>query len=349
MQPKRLSLQPFIVKNNPYTQLNRILIFLQPIITLIAKKLNMKKRTIIYWIAAIVCSAMLSSYHAGPAAANGWDCTGAESDFQNPTGCSTGGGCHSNAATPGINVSVELDSAGIPTTHYKGGMTYIVKIKGVNTTSSNLPFYGFQLGCITGTNSVTTPTPTGSWSSSLPSGTHVAPPHSSWFTVPVVEQSYSLSPTSGTGGNGTVYSQSISWTAPLSGTGTISMWLALNAVNGNSNADAGDLWNTTHLAISELGFTGINDVAANSFSLNVYPNPAQTHLNFSYSLIETSNVSAQLYDLEGKVVINLMNESQNAGEKNISIPLSENIQVGIYLLKVNINDSQILKKVIISH
>src|ERR1051326_6661451 len=99
------------------------------------------KSIVVIW-AGIVTYFMLNSYSAGPGT-SGWDCTGGENGLGNPAGCSN---CHGTVATTGITVAVELDSVGIPTTHYKGGMHYTVKVSATNTTTSNLPKFGLQLG-----------------------------------------------------------------------------------------------------------------------------------------------------------------------------------------------------------
>ncbi|MEI6507175.1 MAG: T9SS type A sorting domain-containing protein [Bacteroidota bacterium] len=308
----------------------------------------MKKRTFIYWVAAIICGTMFSSYNAGPGS-QGWDCTGAETGLNNPTGCSAGNGCHSSSANTGIAVSVELDSVGVPTTHYKAGMTYTLKLTGTNNTISNLPKFGFQLGCIKGSAAAVTPVPTGSWVSPTPTGTHLAAPQAQNFVVPMLEQTTALAPTSGTGGVGTIYSKTFTWTAPVSGTGTISMWAVLNAVNGNNNNDAGDLWNTTHLVINEWpANTGISSIGENNMRIKIFPIPAQNNLNFSYTLNQSSSVTIQLFDLQGKVVTTLLNEDQTAGEKNLNVPFLDNLRNGIYFVKVIIDDKQLLNKIVIS-
>src|ERR1035437_4216498 len=143
----------------------------------------MKKRNIVLGLAALCSYFIITSYKEGPGSYAGYDCTGVESGLSNPTGCS----CHSSSATTGIGVVIELDSVGVPTTHYKGGLTYTVKIKGTNNTTSSFPKFGFQMGSIKGSVAAVTPTNAGTWSTSCPTGTHYAAPQANNYVVGVVE------------------------------------------------------------------------------------------------------------------------------------------------------------------
>src|ERR1035437_2810016 len=132
----------------------------------------MKKNTFIFLLAACAGSLIISGYHGG-AGNNGYDCTGAETGLGNFAGCT--GGCH--AASTSITVALELDSAGVPTTNYIGGMAYTVKITGTNTSTAPLPKYGFQIGSIKGGTTLVTPVNAGTWGPAYPAGTHYAVPN----------------------------------------------------------------------------------------------------------------------------------------------------------------------------
>ena len=306
----------------------------------------MKKRNLVIALTGLCLYFMITGYHAGPGT-NGYDCTGAETALGNPVGC-TGGGCHAVSATSGIAVTIELDSAGIPTTHYKGGMNYTVKIKGTNNTTSSLPRFGFQMGSIKGSSSVATPTDAGTWSMTCPPNTHYSAPQAGNFVVGVVEQSTQLTPTTGNGAQGTTYVESFSWTAPAAGTGTISFWAALMGVNNNGSQDAGDLWNTNHAVISEwTSSTAVNDLSQNKFDVNVFPNPVSDYLELVYTLSERSTVSVKLIDLSGKMVADLLNETQPAGNQTMNLKLPDGLGKGIYFLRTNFNNDQIVKKIVV--
>lgn len=206
----------------------------------------MNKATFVYLIALCGISLIVCSY-AGGASSHNIEGTGAETGLGNSAGC--GQGCHTSGTTTTINI--ELDSAGIPTTRYVAGKSYTVKLTGKNTSTTSLPKFGFQIGSIVGASATTTPVNAGSWVAPFPTNTKYVAPKAGKFVVGIVEQTAALAATSGSGGNGTTYVQTFNWTAPASGTGTISFWAVINAVNGNGS-DSGDKYNTGHVTITEL-------------------------------------------------------------------------------------------------
>ena len=263
----------------------------------------MKKKVVFALTALFASSYLLSSYHNG-AAHGGWDCTGAETacsgTFAGLTGCASGSGCHAPSVTSTIAVALELDSAGVATTHYVAGGSYTVKITGTNSTGTSLPKYGFQLTSITGTASAATVTQAGTFASTgLPASTQISAPYPTYTHLYVAEQSAAISVT------GTTFTQSFAWTAPAAGTGTISFWGAANFVNGNTGADAGDKWNTNSLVINEWAHaSGVENIVIGSSSgIKVYPNPVNDLLNLSVNGSE-GNYGVMAYTLSGKVLLN---------------------------------------------
>lgn len=274
---------------------------------LILKQLHMINRNICIFSLLVICSLFLLSYREGPAN-QGWDCTGAETGLSNPKGCSNGGGCHGNSATAGITVNLELDSAGgAPVLKYKGGKTYTFKITGQNTTTGNLPKFGFQVSCILGDSARVTPTNAGAFAQSgLPAGVHFASAQATYYVTDIVEHDQSLSPDSLTGGKGTIYRESFNWTAPVKGTGTVSFWGVLNAVNGNGNADGNDKWNTKQLIVEEDTSSGtVNEIAEAGIGnamLNVYPNPAIEMVNIDLLNASEGTYDLNIIDLQGRIL-----------------------------------------------
>jgi predicted lipoprotein with Yx(FWY)xxD motif len=278
----------------------------------------MKKRILLFTAVAGFCYLAFSSHSAGPAASQ-YDCSGADVNTSsgNPAGCSTGGGCHALTATAGINVVIELDSAGVVasstaggTGHYKPGFTYQVKITGTNTTSNSLPKWGFQVAATKGaTASSTTSTSINAGtlqSTGLPTGLSywAAPGSSSTFYANVVGHNMRLSPASGTGGSGTTYIDSFTWTAPAAGTGVVSVFGALNAVNDSGGADAGDLWNIAHLVLNEITTSTSVTSISNNISITAFPNPVKNELNLQIDNAGSGTYSYQVFDLMGNSIAN---------------------------------------------
>jgi hypothetical protein len=292
---------------------------------------------------------MICSYKDGPGT-HGWDCTGAETGLGNPAGCYQSHGCHgtSTSATSAINVFLELDSAGYPTTQYVAGGFYTVKITGTNTSAFHLPKFGFQIGCIKGSAAAVTPINTGTWTLPLPSGTHIANPQSGNFVVRVVENGSALAPATGVGDSGTTYSRTFTWTAPAAGTGTISFWGALNAVNDDDTNTTADKWNKTHIVITELVPTGIADPhVADDALVSVYPNPASENINIDYRTNEQGIVNIKLYDCEGRMSALLLSETEPAGkhQNHFQLPFIPNN--GIYFLEISTKTAKQVRKILI--
>ncbi len=254
------------------------------------------------FISTVVFLFIIFGYREGPAYFAGYDCTGAETGLSNPTGCYAFSGCHHSSPTSAIGLTLELDSAGTPVLNYVGGMSYTIKINGVNNSIINLPKFGFQIGAIKGSIAQVTPVNAGTFASPYPVNTHYSAPVAGYYVVGVVEQGAPLSPSSGTGGIGTTYNEVINWIAPVKGTGTISIWAALNAVNNNGIADTNDHWNVSHLVIGEELINGINELSGNG-GLKIYPNPFTSFSTF-YFVNEITNGQLLLFNSSGMEVKN---------------------------------------------
>jgi hypothetical protein len=260
------------------------------------KTKEMKKRILLLTAVLGMSYLLFSSHSAGPAAA-GYDCTGAETaniPLANPTGCSTGHGCHSTAATTGIDVAITLYAGGIPTTHYIGGQTYIVTITGTPGSATTNTWYGFQLNALKGTASASSNADAGTWSGTgLPTGTHKVAP-GSFTQLTVMEHDMPLNMT------GTSFSESFTWTAPAAGTGSISFWGAVNFVNHNTFADNSDVWNTNMAIITES--TAFVANVPNNISLTAFPNPVSNNLSLQMNNTQAGTYSLHVFDMNGRSV-----------------------------------------------
>lgn len=265
----------------------------------------MKIKVITFLFLMLSLSLVISSYRAGAASHGGYDVSGGESGLSNPTGCTSGGGCHASSANANIVVVLELhDSTGTAVTSYKPGHNYTVRFTGTNNTSSNLPAFGFQVTATVGTTELVTPTNAGTFGSA-PTGCTVAAPQANNFVLNVFEQTQALRPASGTGSNGTIYQDSITWTAPAAGTGSISLWAAVNAVDNNGTNDQGDLWNTQHTIITEdttttVVNTGISTLTSGSIS--AYPNPVNDVLTLQWSGAAAGSYALTVYSSTGQLI-----------------------------------------------
>ncbi len=222
----------------------------------------MTKKSIILPLVGLFLYVTLSSYWYGPAYGGSINGTGATG------GTTCGGGCHGSVASSSTTVTIQLLSGTTPVTSYIPGNAYTLKISGVNTSSSTLPYYGFQACIVKASGAGTGSALNAGTFGTAPGGTHVQS-----GTVSVFEHynagfgDGSIIATTGTGGTGTTYVQSIPWTAPSAGTGSVVLYGVINAINHNSSADAGDFWNNaTPVTICEAPapITGTLSVCAGS-------------------------------------------------------------------------------------
>ncbi|MFK8038503.1 MAG: T9SS type A sorting domain-containing protein [Crocinitomicaceae bacterium] len=78
-------------------------------------------------------------------------------------------------------------------------------------------------------------------------------------------------------------------------------------------------------------------------SLKLYPNPVITDVNISFDLKESGKGSVKVYDLTGRLVIDMQNLSLNSGNNNLVLGLSE-LSSGTYIIKLKTEfDSQATK------
>lgn len=92
--------------------------------------------------------------------------------------------------------------------------------------------------------------------------------------------------------------------------------------------------------------TNVFDVKVDqSANLEVFPNPTGSSLNFSFELQSTSDVMAQVLDMNGSVMVQIVQNRLTAGEHTFSHDL--NLAKGIYFLSLQTEAGVATKKVIV--
>jgi Secretion system C-terminal sorting domain len=295
----------------------------------------MKK--IVVLLTLSICYFITTSESTGPGL-DGYELTGAENGYGNATkaGCT----CHSSTAASSIKLNLELDSMGTPTSHYTGGMSYIVKITGTNNDSFSYNHFGFQITSMEGLTPIASPINAGTWDAPFPTNTHFTAPVIPYYKLGIVEHSAPLAVTTGNGGKGSTYSQTFNWTAPGKGTGTISIWAVLNAIHTIGSLNTIDKWDTSHIVLKEWAPTiEVNVTEQNKSTFQIYPNPASEKVN----VVVSENATIQLIDMEGSVVISL-----NVYANQKQVISTENLANGVYTLKVANANFIDVKKVVIA-
>lgn len=110
-----------------------------------------------------------------------------------------------------------------------------------------------------------------------------------------------------------------------------------------------------HFIIDEISFIDQDSVAIsgihtqfsdNGYALDLYPNPATTNIDFTYSISENSDVELRLINILGHEVATITNESRITGTYTESFDCS-NLADGIYYGVLKANNTTITKKIIV--
>ena len=106
--------------------------------------------------------------------------------------------------------------------------------------------------------------------------------------------------------------------------------------------------NSYSVSVSTTG-TGIDNAIANSIHLQIFPNPFNDIVRFTYSLDHAYRVSASVYDLTGRIVAsNLVNAVQGAGEYNLTLNANDyKMNAGVYLIKIQVGNSMIAERLVL--
>lgn len=83
-------------------------------------------------------------------------------------------------------------------------------------------------------------------------------------------------------------------------------------------------------------------------SLNLFPNPADSRSEISYTLNASSNVKIEVYNIVGEKAATVFSGFQNAGEQSMSID-TQKLSNGIYFVKLTSGSSEKTIKLSVAH
>ena len=262
--------------------------------------------------------------------------------FSNVSGAPTGrtgspfdsGGLTCNAS--GCHTSFPLGSrtgwitSNIPGTGYIAGQTYTIT---ATATSPGRIRFGFEIspqtatGVTAGTAAITNATET----------KLAASPNVRWITHTLTGSSASATPGTKT--------WSFNWTAPASGTGTVTFYGAFNCAN-NSSSVFGDSIFLSNMVVPE-STVGIPGDDSQNFSVSVYPVPAKENLFVHLKVNGHTFPEIELSDISGKIIRRISDATSLQGsEHTYSIDTGE-IEPGIYFIRINDGSAVAARKIII--
>lgn len=100
---------------------------------------------------------------------------------------------------------------------------------------------------------------------------------------------------------------------------------------------------------SPTNVTSVNDIGENIYYYKLspnYPNPFNPSTQISYSIAKSSTVDLRVYDILGREVAKLVNETQSEGNYTINFEAG-NLSSGIYIYTLNTNDFSSSKKMVL--
>lgn len=96
-----------------------------------------------------------------------------------------------------------------------------------------------------------------------------------------------------------------------------------------------------------------HETGLSSCRINIYPNPSKARTTLSYQLSTTTLVKLCIYDVQGRLIKDLINGTQNPGIHSISWNGLDNtgnrVSAGIYFSELKIDNDKHIEKVIILH
>lgn len=103
------------------------------------------------------------------------------------------------------------------------------------------------------------------------------------------------------------------------------------------------------LYLDQVNFTtpvGVNEFSK-ELSLEVFPNPSHSEIHVSFILSDPSFVTAGIYDISGKELETINNNSTNVGKNELILNRSGSLEPGIYFLRIEINKLVLSRKILI--
>jgi hypothetical protein len=94
------------------------------------------------------------------------------------------------------------------------------------------------------------------------------------------------------------------------------------------------------------GLLAVSEINSAVKNLSLYPNPATENTTISYALANSSLVNINVYSVDGRCVSKIFNGEQSTGNHTISVNVN-NLQSGIYMLEIESNGTQTVKKLVV--
>lgn len=230
--------------------------------------------------------------------------------------------CHSGTVQSGSGFNlVSLSNGGTAVTDYDPNTTYQVTV----TMSTNNPKNGFEIVALNPNNTA--------------AGTFAITDAANTKTISSGGKTRVTHKLAGTALN----SWTFNWTSPATNVGTVTFYLATNQTN-SSNSESGDVIRT-----SQHPFGSQAGIAENTkLETSIAYQAATNSLNIQLDSKVDGSVFVNVVDLSGKSVFTENLGNVSTGESALSVRLNQELNNGIYMVNVAVNNNMIAKKIYIS-
>jgi hypothetical protein len=231
--------------------------------------------------------------------------------------------CHSGTVQSGSGFNtVTLMHAGTPVTEYEASTTYQVQVSMATNNAKN----GFEIVALSPSNTVT-----GTWA--ITDATHTK-------TITSGGKQRVTHKLAGT----SLTNWSFNWTSPATNVGTVTFYLATNQTNSSSSDDGDVIRTSQHPFGSQAGVEEASSKVETQIGYQSATNSLTIHLN---SKVDGS-VYVNVVDLNGKSVFRENLGNVSAGESAHAVRLDNELNSGIYMVNVSVDNNMTMKRVFIS-
>jgi hypothetical protein len=138
------------------------------------------------------------------------------------------------------------------------------------------------------------------------------------------------------------------WTAPSTNIGNVTFYFSGVAANGDGDAAVGDYVYAGNQVVTPSLGTSIHELAPD-VEINVYPNPVTDVVKVDYVLRVAERVVITLFDMNGRVVEQLSAATRRPGRHTEMIGGMDRFSTGTYLLRTQLGDRTVERRVQIQH
>lgn len=119
-------------------------------------------------------------------------------------------------------------------------------------------------------------------------------------------------------------------------------------IESGTGADDNTLCKDVDFIVEQGWGVGIDEVTFDVNNISIQPNPANREVTIGFINPELATTSVNVYDVTGKLVENVVNESLPWGKYSYSLNVEE-WNPGVYFITVNTGSSKITKKFVVRH